>query len=256
MKFSSDVLQVLNSARSRALAAGHPKVTASHLLAALLDEPSVKEAVERAGGSPARLADLVAAQLLHVSGPSLVERVVSRLAGHPEVVESRSFRRVLGAASRHIRRASLAEVGVVDVLVASFADSDAATLMRDAGLSHLPLLRYHCHGLPATGQPNSELPQAVQCDVVILNDDYTEMATVVEILRRVFGMDGWSAYKTMRLVHRQGSAIAGRYPREDALQLVGIATGMAEAAGAPLRVVMRRPEGPAEQSDAPDEARR
>ena len=50
--------------------------------------------------------------------------------------------------------------------------------------------------------------------VVMLNDDYTPMEFVVDVLESVFGMDEQSANKTMLLVHYAGKAVCGSYPAD------------------------------------------
>lgn len=50
--------------------------------------------------------------------------------------------------------------------------------------------------------------------VVMLNDDYTPMEFVVEILERFFGMDRESATHVMLTVHTKGKAVCGVYSRD------------------------------------------
>lgn len=50
--------------------------------------------------------------------------------------------------------------------------------------------------------------------VVILNDDYTPMEFVVEILEHFFSMNREKATQIMLAVHTQGKAVVGIYPRD------------------------------------------
>lgn len=50
--------------------------------------------------------------------------------------------------------------------------------------------------------------------VVLLNDDYTPMEFVVQILTRFFAMDQEKATKIMLTVHTKGKAICGEYSYE------------------------------------------
>ena len=50
--------------------------------------------------------------------------------------------------------------------------------------------------------------------VVMLNDDYTPMEFVVEILERFFTMDREKATRVMLTVHTQGKATCGVYSRD------------------------------------------
>lgn len=50
--------------------------------------------------------------------------------------------------------------------------------------------------------------------VVLLNDDFTPMDFVVEVLMRFFAMDEQKAMQVMLAVHQQGKGICGVYSRE------------------------------------------
>lgn len=51
-------------------------------------------------------------------------------------------------------------------------------------------------------------------NVVLLNDDYTEMDFVVNILQSVFHMSEIEAIAVMMTVHSEGKAVAGTYTYE------------------------------------------
>ena len=50
--------------------------------------------------------------------------------------------------------------------------------------------------------------------VLLLNDDYTPMEFVVEVLQVFFGMGREKATQIMLAVHMQGRAVCGIYPRD------------------------------------------
>lgn len=50
--------------------------------------------------------------------------------------------------------------------------------------------------------------------VIMLNDDYTPMEFVVELLEGVFGMDRELAVRVMLKVHTEGRAVCGIYTRD------------------------------------------
>lgn len=50
--------------------------------------------------------------------------------------------------------------------------------------------------------------------VVLLNDDYTPMEFVVEILREFFAMNTETATRVMLKVHTEGKGVCGVYPKE------------------------------------------
>jgi ATP-dependent Clp protease adaptor protein ClpS len=50
--------------------------------------------------------------------------------------------------------------------------------------------------------------------VILLNDDYTPMEFVVEVLQIFFGMNGEKATQIMLAVHQTGKATCGIYTRD------------------------------------------
>lgn len=56
-----------------------------------------------------------------------------------------------------------------------------------------------------------ELKKPRMYKVLMLNDDFTPMDFVVEVLRRFFGMDQEKAVRVMLQVHTEGKAVCGLY---------------------------------------------
>lgn len=79
-----------------------------------------------------------------------------------------------------------------------------------------------------------ELKRPPQYAVVILNDDYTPMEFVIEVLQDFFGMDIDRATQVMLSVHHQGRGIAGIYPRDIAETKANQVNQYARAQGHPL----------------------
>lgn len=73
--------------------------------------------------------------------------------------------------------------------------------------------------------------------VVMLNDDFTPMDFVVEVLTGIFNMDPIRAHQTMLEIHHLGQAIAGVYAREVAEMKVSETLKMAAAHDHPLRCI-------------------
>ena len=73
--------------------------------------------------------------------------------------------------------------------------------------------------------------------VVLLNDDYTTMEFVVQVLESVFQKSPAEAYRVMMAVHLGGKGVAGMYPWEVAETKVELVTSLAREAGFPLRAV-------------------
>ena len=74
--------------------------------------------------------------------------------------------------------------------------------------------------------------------VVLLNDDYTTMEFVVQVLENVFQKSPAEAYRIMMHVHLNGSGIAGVYPWEVAETKVETVTSLARHAEFPLRAAI------------------
>ncbi|OLC43326.1 MAG: ATP-dependent Clp protease adaptor ClpS [Acidobacteria bacterium 13_1_40CM_65_14] len=74
--------------------------------------------------------------------------------------------------------------------------------------------------------------------VVLLNDDYTTMEFVIQVLESVFQKSPAEAYRIMMHVHQNGSGIAGIYPWEVAETKVETVTSLARHAQFPLRAAI------------------
>jgi len=76
--------------------------------------------------------------------------------------------------------------------------------------------------------------------VVMLNDDFTPMEFVVEILIRFFHHSDERANRTMLQIHNEGQAICGIYPRDLAETRVAQVETACRASGHPLRCITER----------------
>lgn len=74
--------------------------------------------------------------------------------------------------------------------------------------------------------------------VLLLNDDYTTMEFVVEVLENVFNKAPAEAYRIMMAVHTQGQGLCGLYPYEVAETKVATVVELARSNGFPLRAAM------------------
>lgn len=74
--------------------------------------------------------------------------------------------------------------------------------------------------------------------VILLNDDYTTMEFVLNILESVFQRSPAESYRIMMQVHVNGSGIAGVYPWEVAETKVETLTSLARQAEFPLRAAI------------------
>lgn len=74
--------------------------------------------------------------------------------------------------------------------------------------------------------------------VVLINDDYTPMEFVVEVLETVFGMERSRATRVMLEVHTKGKGVCGVYTYEIAETKVARVTTIAQQQQHPLLCTM------------------
>ena len=74
--------------------------------------------------------------------------------------------------------------------------------------------------------------------VLLLNDDYTTMDFVIEVLETIFNKQPAEAYRIMMLVHTQGKGLCGVYPYEIAETKVEMVVNTAREHGFPLKAAM------------------
>ena len=76
--------------------------------------------------------------------------------------------------------------------------------------------------------------------VVMLNDNYTTMEFVVEILIDIFGKSEAEARKIMLAVHKQGRGVAGVYVYDIAVSKIEQVDRKAKEQGFPLKCVVEK----------------
>ena len=83
-----------------------------------------------------------------------------------------------------------------------------------------------------------ELKEPSMYSVILLNDNYTPMDFVIQLLVQVFGHTAESAMEVTMMVHTNGKGSAGTYSFEIAQQKQLDARTAAEQFGHPLRLVL------------------
>ncbi len=84
----------------------------------------------------------------------------------------------------------------------------------------------------------SELKVPPMYKILLLNDDFTPMDFVVEVLRMFFSMDQEQAIQIMLKIHTEGVAVCGVYPCDIASTKVNQVVEFARSNQHPLRCVM------------------
>ncbi len=89
------------------------------------------------------------------------------------------------------------------------------------------------HGL-ATAESKPKLKKPPLYRVVLLNDDYTPMEFVVQVLQNVFSLERTVATRIMLQVHTQGKGVCGVYTYDIAETKVAQVTELAKRNQHPL----------------------
>jgi ATP-dependent Clp protease adaptor protein ClpS len=76
--------------------------------------------------------------------------------------------------------------------------------------------------------------------VLLLNDDYTPMEFVVDVLTKFFGKSSEQATEIMLRVHHEGMGLCGIYPYEIAETKVALVTESAREHEYPLQCTLER----------------
>ncbi|WP_294753952.1 ATP-dependent Clp protease adaptor ClpS [uncultured Ruminococcus sp.] len=90
----------------------------------------------------------------------------------------------------------------------------------------------------AKERTDSRLKEPKQYNVIMINDDFTTMEFVVEVLVDVFHKDELTAQALMINVHKNGQAVVGKYPYDIAVTKVRIALDKAKEQGFPFRMTV------------------
>lgn len=95
-------------------------------------------------------------------------------------------------------------------------------------------------GAVAVEESRPKLKEPPQYAVVLLNDDYTTMEFVVEVLQRFFHKTTEQAVEIMLRVHQEGRGVAGIYTYEIAETKVAQVHEHAKSAGFPLKCILEK----------------
>ena len=93
------------------------------------------------------------------------------------------------------------------------------------------------HGL-AVEEAKPRLKRPPRYRVLLLNDDYTPMEFVVQVLQSIFAMDRSTATRIMLEVHTKGQGVCGVYTYEIAETKVAQVVNLAEQHQHPLLCTM------------------
>ncbi|MBK8726065.1 MAG: AAA family ATPase [Holophagaceae bacterium] len=148
---SPQLQRCIQIAFERATSARHELVSLEHLLASLLEDPTVTGAITACGGDPVKLGRELGAFILEHTEPLPMDAAA-------ETTLTLGAQRALEKAILHAMSAEQPLVRSGDVLVALLEDrrSHAAHYLARHGVTRLPLLRVLSHG--GTGFPGAPAP--------------------------------------------------------------------------------------------------
>jgi ATP-dependent Clp protease adapter protein ClpS len=245
--FSESLELSLQRAIAIAGASHHEYTTLEHLLLALTDD------AEAAAVLHACNVDLEKLRL------SLVSFIDSELAkfetGRLEISKpSAAFQRVVQRAVTHVQSTTRREeVTAANVLVAILTErgSQASAALAQQAMTRYDATLYICHGISKAHQLSPRGTEAaapgdlsetttVQAKVLLLNDDYTPMEFVVQVLERVFEKDRGTATKIMLETHNNGIETCGLYPYNIASTKVSEVLDLSREQQHPLQCVLEQ----------------
>lgn len=88
------------------------------------------------------------------------------------------------------------------------------------------------------GDLKEKLDEPKKYKVLLLNDDFTSMDFVVQVLEGIFHRSQGDAFAIMLKIHKEGSGLCGIYPFDIAETKVAQVLSLAKKNRFPLRAVM------------------
>ena len=258
---SENLNRTLGRVRSIAEEQHHGVTTPEHLVLALIDDPDAAPVMQACGVDLDKLRLALAASLSSKASSSKASAskassskasAVSGAAPIPDARFQAILQRTVVHEQRTGRNQKINGAHVLAAMLVSTPAEPAAEFLRDRGMTRFDALRYICHGLrkgevmkgevmkgeampaPEAGGPAAG---AAMLHVKLLNDDYTPMEFVVEVLQRVFNHDRETATRTMLWIHGRGAARCGTYPSDIAKAKAAQVLEFARAHGHPLGCV-------------------
>ena len=223
----------LGIAVADARSSGQKSVTLTHVAVGLLADPAVGRELEDRGVSLAALYEELAKLL-----PPKNDAALSTLPSFDADVQA-LLRDLHNSRERptptHLLDALLATGP--EPIRAAFRRHDLTPESRRRPPARANAARDAIRSAPRSG-PYRGLPKTDDVCVVLWNDDRTTMEFVVELLRGPFAIVPPRAVWLMLQVHREGSAVIGRFDRRSAEQLVAVASGLARDKRFPLRMTI------------------
>ena len=253
--FSQSLSQSLSRAIAQAEQQGYGVATPEHVLLALLDDPDAIPVMRACNVDLEKLRGDVLASMPHSDyspDPDEWDETLDSDESDeaPEGIPIEHFQVALELAVDHAKTSGREEVDSADVLVA-LLQRPVGDILRAHGLTRYDATTFISHGISkdvqATShagglvdQPDLHPPSAEPTDspifkVQLLNDNYTPMDFVVQVLTEIFGLEPDDAERVMLETHDEGAGTCGTFTREEAEAKAALVLDLARQHQHPLR---------------------
>jgi ATP-dependent Clp protease adapter protein ClpS len=257
--FSQNLNRSLDRAIAQAEQQFYPYATPEHVLLAFIDDPDAIPLMHACNVDLEQLRRDVLALMPHsyfdetdedpdLNAPDDAPNEDQReeLPEEDDGIPVERFQVILERAIDHAQSSASEEVGSADVLVAML-ERPVGKLMRQHGLTRYDVTTFISHGLGKDAQissnredvANQTLPGdatgSSMCTIELLNDDYTSMDFVLQVLTEIFELESEEAERVMRETHHRGAGGCGTFARKEAVARVARVLDLARAHQHPLR---------------------
>jgi ATP-dependent Clp protease adapter protein ClpS len=235
VRISPNLERSLDQAAALVREGNHGRATSEHVLLALTGDPDAAPVM--------RACHVDIEALRHALSASLAVQTAAPEGASPTPDAGKPFVVQLAVKS------GVREVNGARVLVQMMAEP-AGEFLRQAGMTRFHAVNYISHGvIDPPGFGEGETPAAdgeqtagpAMLEVRLLNDDFTPMEFVVEVLQRVFDYDWDGAARLMLDIHRNGAGTCGTYPANIARLKATQVMTQARTQEHPLRCVLGEP---------------
>ena len=163
---------------------------------------------------------------------------------------SAALDRVIQWTVAHAQSVGREEITAANVLIGILqqGESQASAALEEQAMTRYDATLYFSHGTSKADQlsprrtepapPDLSKTTAVQAKVLLLNDDYTPMEFVVQVLECVFEKDPETAERIMLETHDNGIGTCGLYPYDVASTKVTEVLSLAREQQHPLQCVL------------------
>jgi ATP-dependent Clp protease adaptor protein ClpS len=200
-------------------------------------------------------------QACNVDLQKLRDAILASLSSNSDMTvprTSQSFAADLQRAAVHAESIGREEISGAHALV-SILTGPAAHFLHEQGMTRYDATTFIGHGITKDAQPmlrraaeiiERAAPNALSEDSVasstfkvrLLNDDYTTMEFVVNVLEEIFELEHDDAVRIMFQTHREGTGECGVFAREEAEAKAKQVMNLAQQHQQPLRCVLEPAE--------------